>query len=93
MTGKLAVSRAGHDKGHVFAVVGEDGEYLFLADGVLKPLERPKRKNRKHVQMIKNLPEDVSELLNGKLPAGNLEIKRAIKLYLKQEENECQKQM
>lgn len=93
MTGKLAVSKSGHDKGHVFVIVGEDDRYVFLADGDLKPMERPKKKNRKHIQVIKNLPEAVDRILSENVPVKNLEIKRAIKLYLKQEENEWQKQM
>lgn len=87
MTEKLAVSKSGHDKGHLFVIVGEDDRYIFLADGDLKPVEKPKKKNRKHVQVIKNLPKAVDDILNQHIPAGNLEIKRAIKLYLKQEEN------
>lgn len=93
MTGKLAVSRSGHDKGQHYVIVGEDDRYVFLADGDLKPVEKPKKKNRKHIQVIKNLPEAVDDILKESVPAKNLEIKRAIKLYLKQEENEWQKQM
>lgn len=87
MTGKLAVSKSGHDKGHLFVIVGEDDRYVFLADGVLKTVERPKKKNRKHVQVIKDLPRTVEHILGQNIPVENLEIKRAIKLYLKQEEN------
>lgn len=87
MTGKLAVSKSGHDKGQLFVVIGEDDRYLFLADGNLKSLEKPKKKNRKHVQVIKNVPKAVDDILSQSVPVKNLEIKRAIKLYLKQEEN------
>lgn len=87
MTGKLAVSRSGHDKGQYYVIVGEDDRYVFLADGDLKPVEKPKKKNRKHIQVIKNLPKAVDDILNQNVPAKNLEIKRAIKLYLKQEGN------
>lgn len=87
MTGKLAVSKSGHDKGHVFVIIEEDDRCVFLADGDLKPVEKPKKKNRKHVQVIKNLPKAVDDILNKNVPVKNLEIKRAIKLYLKQEEN------
>lgn len=93
MTEKLAVSRSGHDKGRTFVVVEENEEYVWLADGVLRLLEKPKKKNKKHIQIINHLPEAVEHILNGNVPIGNLEIKRAIKLYCKQEENGCQKQM
>ena len=55
----LASSMAGHDRGTVYAVVGEEENFLFLADGVHHLMDRPKKKNRKHVQVIRHLPEAV----------------------------------
>ena len=40
---------AGRDKGKVFFVLAVEGDYLLLADGKSRRLERPKRKKRKHV--------------------------------------------
>lgn len=92
MTGKLAVSKSGHDKNHIYAIVREDEAFVFLADGVIKTLENPKKKNRKHIQVIQNLPESVNEILNGVDGIRDLEIKRSIKLYVdNQEEKRCQK--
>ena len=59
----LARSKAGHDRGKVYAVIREDMEYLFLADGKRKLLESPKKKKRKHVQMIRHLPERILQIL------------------------------
>ena len=42
---ELALSLAGHDKGHYYVVVGEEAEAVYVADGELKLLVRPKRKN------------------------------------------------
>ena len=33
-------------------VLREDGEYLYLADGRIRPVERPKKKKRKHVRSL-----------------------------------------
>lgn len=94
MTGKLAVSLAGHDKNHIYVIVSEENEFVFLADGVFKTMENPKKKNKKHIQVIKKLPIAVSELLAEMTGIRDLEIKRAIKLYEKNlEEKICQKQM
>ena len=67
---ELALSLAGHDKGH-----------YYVADGELKLLARPKRKNRRHIQPIRKLPADVAELLQNQMD--DVVIKRAIKLYKK----------
>ena len=48
--GRVVISRAGHDKGKAFAVVGmEDGQYVLLSDGDLRKIAKPKRKKRMHV--------------------------------------------
>ena len=55
MVGKLAVSLAGHDKGSIFLVIREDGDVIWLADGISRLYQSPKRKKRKHVQLVLNL--------------------------------------
>ncbi len=82
---KLAVSRSGHDKDSLYVIIKEEANLVYLADGRLKPIERPKRKNRKHIQIIKNLPKDITEVFTQE-NFRNEEIKRAIKLYQKQTE-------
>lgn len=51
-TGVLAKSLAGHDKGELFVIIQEDREYVFLADGKKRSIEEPKRKNKKHIQVV-----------------------------------------
>ena len=51
--GLFAISKAGHDKGNIYVIVREDNEYVYVADGVSKTLEKPKKKNKKHIQIIK----------------------------------------
>lgn len=50
--GMLARSKAGHDKGHVYVIIKEEEAYVYLADGSIRTIERPKKKKKKHVQMI-----------------------------------------
>ncbi|MEG1773352.1 MAG: KOW domain-containing RNA-binding protein [Oscillospiraceae bacterium] len=47
--GTVVISRAGHDQGDWFAVVGLEGDFAFLADGKARKLERPKRKRLRHL--------------------------------------------
>lgn len=76
MTGMLAVSLAGHDKGTVYVIVDETDEYVWVADGKTRTADRPKKKNRKHIQVIKKVQADKPE--DG---FKDLEIKRTIKMY------------
>ena len=48
----VVVSTAGRDTGEWFYVIAQDPIYLFLANGKDRPLDKPKRKKRKHVQKV-----------------------------------------
>ena len=50
--GMLAKSLAGHDEGNVYIIVETDQRYVYLVDGKARTLDRPKRKRKKHVQLI-----------------------------------------
>lgn len=53
LVGCFAYSKKGHDVGKVYLIIKEEKNMLFLVDGAIKKLENPKKKNRKHVQVIK----------------------------------------
>ena len=55
--GQIVISKRGRDKGRVMVVLSVDGEYAFLVDGNLRPLERPKKKKAKHIQITNNIVE------------------------------------
>ena len=84
MTGFLASSKAGHDKDKIYVIIKEDREYVWLADGKVKTVEKPKKKRKKHVQVIKyfNNEEIQSKLLEGK-EVSDLEIMMILKKYKK----------
>lgn len=85
MIGQFATSKAGHDKDTLYVIVAEEGEFVTLSDGGLKPLERPKNKRRKHIQPINQIVHE--ELLEALLrrTATNEQIKYALKQYRKSE--------
>lgn len=47
--GSVVLSLAGHDKGRAMVVTRIDGEAVFVADGKERRLDKPKKKNKKHV--------------------------------------------
>lgn len=82
MTGKFATSKAGHDKLKVYVIIKEEPEYVYLADGVYKTILKPKKKSKKHIQIInKDQDENLTEKLLNKESVSDEEIKRAIKIY------------
>lgn len=86
MIGMLAFSKAGHDKDTVYVIVGEEKEFVYLSDGRLKSVEAPKKKNKRHIQIVKRvMDEDVAKRLQQGDPVRDEEIKKIIKDFLKQE--------
>ena len=53
--GMLARSKAGHDKNCIYVTICVKDEYVYLADGQLRPVCRAKKKNLRHVQTIKKV--------------------------------------
>ena len=86
MIGMFAISKAGHDKGRMYLVVGQEKELLLLADGKTRTVDNPKRKKIKHIQIIKKDPEaSLSEKLQNHHMIYKEEIKLAIKKRMNKE--------
>lgn len=57
MTGMLASSKTGRDKDAVYIIIKEEKEYVYLADGLRRKLNNPKKKNKKHIQIIQKMQD------------------------------------
>ncbi len=74
--GMLAKSKAGHDKGHLYVIYDVDETYVYLVDGQIRTIDKPKKKKRKHVQIICKKHE-----IEGK---DDVAVKRILKLFDKE---------
>ncbi|MDE6686353.1 MAG: KOW domain-containing RNA-binding protein [Lachnospiraceae bacterium] len=89
MVGCLAVSKAGHDKDEIYLILKEEKDFVYLADGIGRTTSTPKKKNKKHIQIIKNglhgIPvEDVRRKLENGQSVMDEEIKYVLKQYKKE---------
>ena len=83
MIGRFAISKAGHDKTHIYVITAVEGDFAYLCDGRLKPLEKPKKKRVKHIQFVNaQVSGELLERLESGACVRNEEIKYAIKTYL-----------
>lgn len=82
MIGNFAISKAGHDKKKLYVIVAEDDEFVYLSDGRLKSVEKPKKKCKKHIQIINRTvePQLLTVLCEGK-EVRDEQIKFAIRQY------------
>ncbi len=51
--GMPVISLAGHDAGNIYLIVRSHENYVELVDGKIRTLDHPKKKKKKHVQIIK----------------------------------------
>ncbi|HJD28594.1 MAG TPA: KOW domain-containing RNA-binding protein [Candidatus Blautia avicola] len=84
--GMLAVSKAGHDKGRLYVVLGADQEFVYLADGRNRSVSSPKKKKRKHIQINYHIPGILKQTLEAEQKLEDEQIKKAIKEYKNQQE-------
>ena len=83
MLGEFATSKAGHDKDRLYMIVGEEGECVYLCDGRLRGVEHPKKKKKKHIQIIHSSAQDtLIQIIKQNLPGERDEIDRQIRKTL-----------
>lgn len=80
--GQLVYSKGGHDKGGLFIIVNIQDEYLYLADGKVRMIEKPKKKKIKHVQKVNHVIEEIKEKIQEESNLKNSDLRTAISNYL-----------
>ena len=71
----IVTSTAGRDKGEVFFVLATEGDFLLLADGKTRPVERPRRK---HAALLRRDGGAVSQRIRSNETITNSELRKAI---------------
>ncbi len=74
----LIVSKAGRDKGQLFYVIDTDEQYVYLADGKSRKLEKPKRKKRKHVEQVPRTESRIAEKIRNGEKVLNSELRKEL---------------
>ena len=85
----LIVSKAGRDKGQLFFVIYADEQYVYLADGKSRRLEKPKRKKRKHIEQIPRTESRIAEKIRNGEKVLNSELRKELASFgQKQSQNQ-----
>ena len=85
----LVVSKAGRDKGQLFYVIDADEQYVYLADGKSRKLEKPKRKKRKHIEQIPRTESRIAEKIRNGEKVLNSELRKELASFgQKQSQNQ-----
>ena len=84
MISDVVVSTAGHDQGEMFYVVSTDDQFLYLANGKDRTLDKPKRKKRRHVQQVLRSETRVAEKILSGDKVLNSELRRDLAFHAKE---------
>ena len=79
--GQMALSDAGHDRGKLYVILEVQGESILVANGLNKTVEKPKKKNIRHVRRMNYIDPEIDARLNGECPLNNEDILKAIQLF------------
>ena len=50
--GAVVMAIAGREKGEIFLIVKDEGEYSLLVNGSTRTMDNPKKKNNKHLHLL-----------------------------------------
>ena len=73
----------GRDKGEYFIVVGIEDNYVYLVDGAIRKIDRPKKKKIKHIKYTNMHDENIASRVKNKYKITNHDIKKALKEILR----------
>jgi len=77
--GVLVHSLAGRDAGEYYLIVGIlESNFVLVANGLNRPLQRPKKKNLRHLRRIQAAPLEINIKISGGT-ADNDDVARAIR--------------
>ena len=79
--GSVVRSAAGHDRGELFLILREEGDFVWLTDGKRRKIETPKKKRRKHVVSAGIWTHPVIGRLQDGEPVLDSEIRRALAAF------------
>ena len=79
----VVISTAGHDQGELFYVIDTDEQFLYLANGKDRSLDKPKRKKRRHVQKVLRSETRVAVKLASGDKVLNSELRRDLAFHVR----------
>jgi ribosomal protein L14E/L6E/L27E len=78
--GQIVISTAGRDKGYKFVVLCIiDDKYVYISDGDIRKLEKPKKKKLKHLKKLDYVAENIKGKLESCDKPSNNEIRKLLK--------------
>ena len=80
--GRVCTSRAGHDKGRAFLIVGVcDDNHVLLSDGETRKLSRPKKKKLTHLHIEPLKSDEIAKKFAEYKEILDADVRKALQLF------------
>jgi ribosomal protein L14E/L6E/L27E len=76
--GQIVYSKSGRDSGNAFIITEFNNDYVWLADGKIRKLDKPKKKKKIHIQITKTINADIRYKLENKLYLLDADLRKAL---------------
>ena len=79
--GRVVLAKAGRDKGKHFVIVGKiDEDYVLIANGTNRTIDKPKKKKLKHLDLKPELLGELKEKFERGQKVYDAEIRKSLKM-------------
>jgi len=80
--GSVCTSRAGHDKGRAFLIVGIfDDNHVLLSDGETRKLSQPKKKKLTHLHIQPQKADEIAKKFAESKEILDADVRKALQLF------------
>ncbi len=81
--GQIVFSKCGRDRGNACIIFSVTEEYVYLVDGELRTVSKPKKKKIKHVQPTNEINFDLQHKLENNLLIMDADVRKALVAFMK----------
>ena len=80
--GHVCTSRAGHDKGRAFLIMGiHDENHVLISDGDTRKLSRPKKKKLQHLHVEPQKADEIAKKFAESKEILDADVRKALQLF------------
>ncbi len=81
LKGHIVRSKAGRDKGDIFIVLDVQDNYAYIANGILRKVDRPKKKKLMHLQCSDKVSDVILQKIDSSEEITDSMVRKALAEY------------
>lgn len=79
LIGRVVYSKSGRDSERAFIILDViDKDYVYIVDGNLRKVEKPKKKKMKHLNITNDISEDIKQLIMSGNNISNSKVRKCL---------------